>query len=88
MLLYNSFILPHLSLHIEIWGTAPNWHINRLIVKKNKLLRALLGIVILNGIPTVPTIDMYNTLKFSTIRNVYKLFLFKFFLQMNYYYYY
>ena len=83
MLLYNSFILPHLSLHIEIWGAAPNWHINRLTVKQNKLLRALLGVVILNGIPTVPTIDMYNTLKILTIRNVYKLFLFKFFLQMK-----
>ena len=83
MLLYNSFILPHLSLHIEIWGAAPNWHINRLTVKQNKLLRALLGVVNLNGIPTVPTIDMYNTLKILTIRNVYKLFLFKFFLQMK-----
>ena len=83
MLLYNSFILPHLTLHIEIWGAAPNWHINRLTVKQNKLLRALLGVVILNGIPTVPTIDMYNTLKILTIRNVYKLLLFKFFLQMK-----
>ena len=83
MLLYNSFILPHLSLLIEIWGGAPNWYINRLTVKHNKLLRALLGVVILNGIPTVPTIDMYNTLKTLTIRNVYKLFLFKFFLQMK-----
>ena len=83
ILLYNSFILPHLSLHIEIWGAAPNWHLNRLIVKQNKLLRALLGVVILNGIPTMPTIDMYNTLKILTIRNLYKLFLFKFFLLMK-----
>ena len=27
-LLYNYFILPHLSLHIEIWGAAPNCHLN------------------------------------------------------------
>ena len=78
-LLYNSFILPHLSLHIEIWGAAPNRHLNRLIVKQNKLLRALLGVVILNGIPTIPTVNMYNTLNILTIPNLYKLFLFKFF---------
>ena len=65
------------------YGSSPNWHINRLIVKQNKLLRALLGVVILNGIPTVPTIDMYNTMEILTICNVYKLFLFKFFLQMK-----
>ena len=82
-LLYNSFILPHLSLHIEIWGAAPNWHLNRLVVKQNKLLRALLGVVILNGIPTIPTVNMYNTLNILTIPNLYKLLLFKFFLQMK-----
>lgn len=82
ILLYNSFILPHLILHIEIWGAAPNWHLNRLVVKQNKLLRALLGVAILNGIPEIQTIDMYNSLHFLTIRNLYKLYLFKFMLQM------
>ena len=43
--LYNAFSQPHLILHVELWGAAPNWHINKLIIKQNKLLRSILGVV-------------------------------------------
>ena len=51
ILLYHTFILPHLMLHIILWGTAPEVYINKLRVKQNKLLRAILSIEVLNGVP-------------------------------------
>ena len=67
VLLYNSFILPHLILHIEMWGAAPNCYINKLAVKQNKLLRPLLGVELLNGVPLIRTADMYRSLKILTV---------------------
>ena len=71
-------------LHIEIWGAAPDWHLNRLVIKQNKLRRALLGVAMVDNIPATPTMDMYNFLNILTVRNLYKLYLFKFLLQMLY----
>ena len=82
-LLYNTFALPHLILHIELWGSAPSWHLNRLVVKQNKLLRSMLGVEIINGIPVMHTMDMYNDLKVLTLRNLFKLYLFKFMVLMQ-----
>ena len=76
MLLYHSFILPHLTLHIVIWGAAPEVHINKLKVKQNKLLRAILGVEIINGIPQERTVNMYNNLGVLTVNNLFKLYLF------------
>ena len=78
LLIYNTFVLPHLILHIELWGAAPNWHLNKVVVKQNKLLRALLGVQIENGIPAMHTVDMYKMLKILTVKNLYKFALFKF----------
>ena len=83
MLLYNAFILPHFILHIEIWGSVPDCHLKRIIIKQNKLLRAILGVVIVQGIPTVHTVDMYKSLRILTVRNLYKLSLFKFMIFMR-----
>ena len=82
MLLYNSLVFPHFILHIEIWGSAPNWHLNKVIVKQNKLLRALLGVQVIGGIPVMPTADMYRSLNILTVKNIHKLYLFKFMIMM------
>ena len=78
LLLYHAFILPHLTLHIVIWGAAAEVHIGKLRIKQNKLLRAILGVESINGIPQERTITMYNRLGVLTINNLFKLYLFKF----------
>ena len=71
MLLYFAFIVPHLTLHIEIWGAAPECHIKKLAVRQNKLLRAILGIRLENGMPTVGTEEMYRGLSVLTLKNLF-----------------
>ena len=83
LLLYNVFALPHLILHIELWGAAPNWHLNRIKVKQNKLLRSLLGVKVVDGIPLIHTTDMYRLLNVLNIGNLFKLHLFKFMVLMH-----
>ena len=81
-LLYNSFVLPHFILHIEMWGSAPNWHLDRIVVKQNKLLRAVLGVQVVGGIPVMPTADMYISLNVLTVKHLFKFYLFKFMVLM------
>ena len=78
ILLYYAFILPHLTLHIVIWGGAPEVYINKLKVKQNKLLRAILGVETVNGIPQERTVNMYNNLGVLTVNNLFRFYLFKF----------
>ena len=90
-LLYNSLVLPHLILHIEIWGAAPNTHLDKLQIKQNKLLRSILGVRTVDYIPEAPTADMYRSTNFINIRNLFKFYLFKFLVnimqgQMSYFY--
>ena len=77
-LLYNSFVLPHLIMHIEIWGAAPNSHLDKVQIKQNKLLRAILGVKIIDYIPEVPTADMYKLTNILNVRNIFKFYMFKF----------
>ena len=77
ILLYFAFIVPHLTLHIEIWGAAPECHIKKLAVRQNKLLRAILGIGFENGIPTLGTEEMYRSSRVLNLKNLFKLKLFK-----------
>lgn len=77
-LLYNSFILSHLIFHVEIWGAAPNRHLEKVQIKQNKLLRAMLGVRIIDYIPEVHTADMYRSTKILKIRSIFKYYLFKF----------
>ena len=78
LLLYNSFVLPHLTLHIVLWGSAPDVYINKLKAKQNKLLRAILDVEVTNGIPQIRSIEMYNALRLLTVNNLFKFHLFKF----------
>ena len=82
MMLYNCFVRPHLMLHIEVWGAAPDCHLNKLSVRQNKLLRAILGVKTVNFVPVVPTTDMYKTLNILTIRNLFKFYMFKFLISL------
>ena len=77
VLLHHAFILPHLT-HIELWGAAPEWHIGKLKTKQNKILRAILNVDVINGIPQQRTLEMYNNLGLLTLKNLYNLYLVKF----------
>ena len=77
-MLYFSFVLPHLMLHIEIWGAAPSVYMKKLETKNNMLLRSILGVKYLNGIPNLDTASMYKQLGVMSVNNVFKLRLFKF----------
>ena len=78
MLLYHSFILPHLTLHIVLWGTAPEVYINKLRIKQNKLLRAILNVEVVNGVPQQRSMDMYSDLRILTVNNLFRFQLFRF----------
>ena len=78
VLLYHTFILPHLMLHIVLWGKAPEVYLNKVKVKQNKLLRAILNIEIVNGVPQQRSMAMYNNLRLLTVENLFKYQLFRF----------
>ena len=78
MLLYHSFILPHLTLHIVLWGTAPEVYINKLRIKQNKLSKAILNVEVANGVPQQRSMDMYNDLRILTVNNLFRFQLFRF----------
>ena len=78
VLLYHAFILPHLTLHIVLWGTAPEVYLNKIRVKQNKLLRAILNVEMVNGVPQQRTMSMFNSLGLLTVNNLFRFQLFKF----------
>ena len=82
ILLYSSFVLPHLLLHIEIWGAAPAVHMSRLDIKVNTLLRTILGVRYVEGRPTMDTTLMYKQLGILKIRSVFKYRLFAFLISL------
>ena len=47
--LYQALALPHISLHLEIWGSALIYLLNTLKKKMNNLLRMIFGIYRVNG---------------------------------------
>ena len=82
ILLYHSLVVPHLTLHAEIWGSAQETYVNKLIVKQNKVLRAILGVALVDGRPVMRTAEMYRGQKVLTFKNIFKLQLFKFLLSV------
>ena len=71
-MLYSSFVLPHLLLHIEIWGASPVVHMSKLDVKVNMLLRTILGVRYVEGRPTVNTTTMYKQLEILKLKSIFK----------------
>ena len=76
--IYYGLALPHINLHIEIWGAAPAYQLNTLEIKINNLLRLVFGIQRENGIPIMGTHEMYGTFKILRLGSVFRLRLFKF----------
>ena len=72
-MLNSSFVMPHILLHIEIWGAAPAVHMSSLNVKINMLLRSIMGVRYIGGRPTLDTTSMYNQLGILKLKNVFKL---------------
>ena len=81
-LLYFSFILPHLLLHIELWGSAPEYLINKVKVRVNTLLRHILCVRYVDGRPMISNNDLYKNLRFLNLSSLYKMRLFKLLLSL------
>ena len=75
--IYFSFILPHVLLHIEIWGSSPDSHLHKLKVRVNSLLRIILRVQFVNGRPLMSNSLLYKTLGILNVDNLYKLRMFK-----------
>ena len=75
--LFQALALPHVNLHLEIWGSAPAYLMNMLEVKINNLLRVVFGIYRDGGIPVMRAHDMYRTYDILRLKCIYKLKLFK-----------
>ena len=69
---YSSFVMPHRLLHIEIWGAAAAVHMSRLNIKINRLLRSNMGVMYIDGRPTLDTTSMYNQLGILKLKNVFQ----------------
>ena len=53
-------------------------HLSKVQIKQNKLLRAILGIRTTDYIPDVHTADKYKLTNISSVKNLFKFYLFKF----------
>ena len=73
LMLYSSFVMPHIPLHIEIWGSAPAVYLSKLDIKINMLLRSIVGVKYIDFRPVLHTTDMYNQLGILKLKNVFKL---------------
>ena len=71
--LYESLVLPHMTLHPEIWGSAPACQLRKLEPKINNLLRLIFGIHSINGIPTMGASDMYTNFNILRLKSHFKL---------------
>ena len=75
--LYQALALPHVNLHLEIWGASPTYQMNILEVKINDLLRTIFGIFRVNGVPSMGTLEMHKSFSVLRLGSLYKLCLFK-----------
>ena len=77
MKIYESLAIPHISLHLEVWGSAPEYQLSWLEIKVNNLLRIILGIRRVNNIPVVGVREMYRTLCIPNLKSQFRLKMFK-----------
>ena len=80
--LYQALVVPHFTLHVELWGSSQDTYMNRLQIKQNKLLRAILKVKMVDGRPLMGTSVMYKDLRILKIRSIFKLRLFTFLMQL------
>ena len=75
--IYESLALPHVNLHLEVWGSAPAYLLDALEVKINNALRTVFGILRRNGIPEMGACEMYRHFGLLRLRSHFKLKIFK-----------
>ena len=75
--LYYALAFPHISNHIVVWGSAPVCHLKNLAVRVNNMLRIILGVVKVNGRPTMSNTELYKQLGLLNLKSVYQFNLFK-----------
>ena len=80
--LYSALALPYLNNHLIIWGSAPASHLARLNTRINNLLRMILGVQWVDGIPQLGTSAMYNRVEQLKLNSLYTYHLFKFLRQL------
>ena len=77
--IFNSLVLPALYQNIIIWGYLPQYQINQINVKINRILRCILGVRFDDFFqPNIPTNDMYKMLNILKFKDLYNLSLLKF----------
>ena len=77
MKVYESLAVPHITLHLEVWGSAPQYQLGWLEIKMNNLLRTILGIRRVNNIPVVGVSEMYQTKTILKLKSNFLLKIFK-----------
>ena len=76
--IYYALALPHISNHVVVWGAAPTYQLHSLSVRINNMLRAILGVIRINGRPMMSNKELYKKLGMLKLGSVYRYELFKF----------
>ena len=82
MKIFYALAYPHLINHVIVWGSAPACHLRTLSVRLNNMLRVILGVRWVNGLPATSTNDMYKENKLLKLESIFKYYLFKFLRQL------
>ena len=75
--LYYALAYPHISNHIVVWGAATTSQLKNLTVRINNMLRMILGVVKINGRPTISNKELFKQLELLNLTSIYKYNLFK-----------
>ena len=78
MKIYEALAVPHIHLHLELWGSSPEYQMSWLEIKINNLLRTILGVRRINNIPVIGVHEMFQTLGILNLKSHYRLKMFKF----------
>ena len=80
--MYYALAYPHLINHVIVWGSSPLCHLKKLSVRLNNMLRVILGVRWVNGLPAISTNLMYKQEKLLKVESIFKYYLFKFLRQL------
>ena len=75
--LYYALAYPHISNHIVVWGAAPPSQLKDLLVRINNMLRIILGVMKINGRPTMSNKELFKQLGLLNLTSIYKYNLFE-----------
>ena len=77
MKLFYALAFPHLNNHVVLWGSSPPFHLKKLIIRVNNMLRVIFGVRWFNARPTVDTNTLYKSHNLLNIASIFKYNLFK-----------